>query len=102
MGILGNPTRKRRWVSPGHDNDPRQLLTRYLSYNQGYTVVIWDDDSVTPHPGTVSFGIRDLSRARDGSGYGGKAVFLGGHTWDQITTSETTLLRAAGYTVVDN
>ncbi len=55
----------------------------------------------TPLPGKVGYTIADVEAADVGSGYNGRAAFIGGYVWDEITEAEKAILEAAGYTITD-
>ena len=63
----------------------------------GYSVLI-TDGVATASPGRVSPSIDNIKDADSGSGDDGRAVFTRGSTYT-ITSSERTILLAAGYTI---
>lgn len=65
----------------------------------GYTVLIVSGVA-SELPGRVSPTTDELEAADSGSGWNGKAVFLGGRAGYTVTAGEKTILEAAGYTVV--
>ncbi len=73
----------------------RSGLMRYYHFPVGYSVII-TNGQVTAYPGTTTPTQAEIDAADVGSGYGGKAVFIGGHVYE-ITASEANLLTNAGY-----
>ena len=63
-----------------------------------YSVFI-EGGVATTFPGKTGYTMADVEAADAGSGYDGKAAFIGGFVWDEITAGEQTILEAAGYTV---
>ncbi len=55
----------------------------------------------TPFPGRVGYTMADVEAADAGSGYDGKAAFIGGYIWDELTSGEAAVLNAAGYATYD-
>ena len=89
------PTYDTPWASPRKRGD---LWRFYAGFPTGYSVLIASGVAST-HPGVVSPSIDNINAADTGSGMGDKAAFIGGRTW-VVTSSEKTILEAAGYTVV--
>ena len=73
------------------------LYRYYDGIITGYSVRI-ASGVATASPGRTFFSQDEIDAADDGSGVGGKAVFLGGHVYT-VTSGEKTILEAAGYTV---
>ena len=74
--------------------DEDGLFRHYVRTNFTYTVVI--NSGVAS---SVSYITQEQIAAADaGTGYDGKAVFLGGHR-NTVSEAEKTILEAAGYTV---
>lgn len=72
-------------------------LMRHYQFPVGYSVLI-TGGVATPSPGRTVPTQSDIDAADDGSGFGGKAAFIGGRTYT-VTSAEKTILEAAGYTV---
>ncbi len=53
----------------------------------------------TPFPGSRGYTMAQVNAADEGSGYGGRAAFIGGYLWGELTGSEESILEAAGYTI---
>ena len=72
-------------------------IMRRISFPRGRSVII-TAGVATVFPGRAGFSHAELMAADAGSGYGGRAAFLGGkiHT---VTSGEGTILTTAGYTV---
>lgn len=87
----------------GHLNMERGSLAWRLHRFYGgpvkeYSVFI-EGGVATTFPGRIGYTMADVNSADAGSGYGGRAAFVGGFVWDEITAGEQTILEAAGYTV---
>lgn len=70
--------------------------TERVNFSRGRSVRIVGGVAST-YPGEGFLTGADIDAADAGSGYDGKAVFLGGHVWT-VTAGEETILNAAGYT----
>lgn len=89
------PTYEHPYASPRGLGD---LWRFYGGFAAGYSVLITSGAAST-YPGTIAPGMDDVNAADAGSGYGSRAAFIGGRTY-AVTSSEKTILEAAGYTVV--
>lgn len=74
-------------------------LHRFYGGNPKEYSVFIVDGVATTYPGRAGYSTDDVEAADAGSGLDGKAVFIGGYVWDEITESEEIILTAAGYTV---
>lgn len=90
------PTYKTRFAPEPGAVANRDLM-RWYGFPTGYSVLIVGGE-VTPYPGRSVPTIKEINEADSGSGYGDRAAFLGGRTWE-VTVEEQALLEAAGYTV---
>lgn len=73
-------------------------LLRYYNIPRAYSVAI-TGGTATTHPGKQTLTQDEIDAADSGSGFGGRAAFVGGRTYE-ITAGEKTILDAAGYTTV--
>ena len=81
------------------EGDKNSLWRHYgLPIQTSYSVLI-TGGVATPSPGRISPTAGDIAAADDGSGEGGKAWFRGGITY-AVTSAESTILEAAGYTII--
>ena len=74
-------------------------LHRFYGGGQKEYSVFIEGGVATTYPGKAGYTMADVNSADAGSGYGGRAAFVGGFIWDEITAGEQTILEAAGYTL---
>ena len=94
MPTFTPPTRTQPFI---HERKDEWSLMRWYDFDVGYSVLITGGVAST-YPGVVTPSGDDITAADAGSGMGGKAAFIGGHTYT-VTAGEQTILQAAGYTV---
>ena len=72
-------------------------LMRFYRFPVGYSVLI-TGGVATPHPGRTVPSTDEINSADVGSGFGNRAAFIGGRTYE-VTAGEKTILETAGYAV---
>lgn len=80
-------------------NTPAWRLYRFFDGPTKVYSVFIEGGVATTFPGRAGYTMADVNAADVGSGYNGRAAFIGGFIWDEITAGEQTILEAAGYTV---
>lgn len=95
MPTFTPPTYEQAFIREEGSNQAQGLM-RHYDFPVGYSVLITGGVATT-YPGRTVPTQDDIDAADSGSGFGGKAAFIGGRTYT-ITSAEETILQAAGYT----
>ena len=82
-----------------YDPDLVNPLSRFMRLPALYSVAITEGNEVTEYPGMRFVDDEIIETAIDGTGAFGKALWVGGYAYGDVSASEQTVLEAAGYTV---
>lgn len=100
MPTFTPPTYEAPFLPETHCGYPEKYaVMRFYSYPVGYSVLI-TGGVATDSPGTTAPTPAQIAAADSGSGENGKAWFRGGIEY-AVTSTEQTILEAAGFTVED-